>query len=75
VNVAVDKLNDSGQAALATLTRSGEQALRNSLLKALEQVAESVRQSIADPPVSGGGSTPRPTLVNPSGQRESRAGL
>jgi len=75
VNVAVDKLNDSGQAALASLTRSGEQALRNSLLKALEQVTESVRQSIADPPVSGGGSTPRPTLVNPSGPRENRAGI
>ncbi len=75
VNVAVDKLNDTGQAALASLTRSSEQALRNSLLKALEQVTDSVRQSIADPPVSGGGSTPRPTLVNPSGPRENRAGI
>lgn len=74
VNVAVDKLNDSGQATLASLARSGEQALRTSLLKALEQVAESVRQSIADPQVSGGG-TPRPTLVNPSGPRENRAGM
>jgi hypothetical protein len=74
VNVAVDKLNDSGQATLASLSRSGEQALRNSLLKALEQVAESVRQSITDPPSSAGGSTPRPTLVNPA-QRENRAGL
>jgi hypothetical protein len=50
VNVAVDKLNDSGQAALASLTRSSEQALRNSLLKALEEVTDSVRQSIADGP-------------------------
>ncbi|HEY4739155.1 MAG TPA: hypothetical protein VIH76_01020 [Candidatus Acidoferrales bacterium] len=75
VNVAVDKLNDSGQTALTALTRSGEQAFRNSLLKALEQVTESVRQSITDPAVSGGGSAPRPTLVNPSGQRENRAGM
>jgi len=73
VNVAVDKLNDSGQTTLAALSRASEYALRNSLLGVLEQIAETVRQSIGEQ--SPTTSTPRPTLVNPaSGQRESRAG-
>jgi hypothetical protein len=75
VNVAVDKLTENGQAALASLSRAGEQALRSSLLNVLEQIAETVRQSIDVQPAGSAATPPRPTLVNPaSGQRENRAG-
>ena len=49
-NEASQKLNENGQAAVATLSRAGEQALRGSFLKMFEQISEAIKQSLAEPP-------------------------
>jgi hypothetical protein len=48
INAAVQKLNQNGDAAVAALSRSGEQALRASFLRIFEQVTEGLRQSVAE---------------------------
>jgi len=87
VNEAVDKLNQNGQIAVASLSRFGEQALRGSFLKIFEQIADAIRVSLAEPAsanadtkamgaaASASSSTP-PPMVNPGGSgHDSHAGI
>jgi hypothetical protein len=75
---AGDKLTQNGQAAVASLSRAGEQALRGSFLKMFEQIADAIRQSLAEPvaaetdtktmgAAAGASSSAPPPIVNPSG--------
>ncbi len=85
---AVQKLNQNGQIAVASLSRFGEQALRGSFLKIFEQIADAVRQSLGEPAspatadtkamgaAASASSSAPPSLVNPGGaQHDTRAGL
>jgi hypothetical protein len=86
VNEAVDKLNQNGQIAVASLSRFGEQALRGSFLKIFEQIADSIRVSLAEPAgtnpepkamgaAASASSSAPPPMVNPSGAgHDSHAG-
>lgn len=58
VNDAVQKLEQNGQAAVASLSHFGEQALRGSFLKIFEQIAETIRQSLTEPTPGDGSSDP-----------------
>ena len=87
VNEAVEKLNQNGQIAVASLSRFGEQALRGSFLKIFEQIADAIRVSLSEPATanadtkamgaaaSASTSAP-PPMVNPSGAgHDSHAGI
>ncbi|HUJ81005.1 MAG TPA: hypothetical protein VLW83_03925, partial [Candidatus Acidoferrales bacterium] len=78
VNEAVEKLNQNGQIAVASLSRFGEQALRGSFLKIFEQIADAIRVSLAEPAsanadtkamgaAASASSSAPPPMVNPSG--------
>jgi hypothetical protein len=87
-NEAAEKLAQNGQIAVASLSRVGEQALRGSFLKMFEQIADAIRQNLAEPiasaetdtramgaAASGSSSTP-PPMVNPGGAgHDSHAGM
>ncbi|MFZ0877923.1 MAG: hypothetical protein WA002_00385 [Candidatus Acidiferrales bacterium] len=86
MNAAVQKLDENGQLAVASLSLSGEQALRGSFLKIFEQIAETIRQSVAQNAesasdtkamaagASSSSAAPAP-LVNPgNGPQETHAG-
>jgi hypothetical protein len=75
---AGDKLTQNGQAAVASLSRAGEQALRGSFLKMFEQIADAIRQSLGEPvsaetdpktmgAAAGASSSAPPPIVNPGG--------
>ncbi|MGA8072241.1 MAG: hypothetical protein WB995_02125, partial [Candidatus Acidiferrales bacterium] len=87
VNEAVEKLNQNGQIAVASLSRFGEQALRGSFLKIFEQIADAIRVSLSEPATantdtkamgaaaSASTSAP-PPMVNPSAAgQDSHAGI
>jgi hypothetical protein len=75
---AGETLTQNGQAAVASLSRAGEQALRGSFLKMFEQIADAIRQSLAEPvaaeadtktmgAAAGASSSAPPPIVNPGG--------
>jgi hypothetical protein len=76
-NEASQKLAQNGQAAVASLSRAGEQALRGSFLKMFEQISEAIKQSLAEPlatpdtdtkamgAAASASSTTPPPMVNP----------
>jgi hypothetical protein len=75
---AADKLTQNGQIAVASLSRIGEQALRGSFLKMFEQIADAIRQNLAEPAASetdtkamgaaaSGPSSAPPSMMNPGG--------
>jgi len=79
---AGEKLTQNGQAAVASLSRAGEQALRGSFLKMFEQIADAIRQSLAEPAAAdtdaktmgaaAGASSPAPPpIVNPGAGHDS----
>jgi len=83
VNDSVEKLNQNGQIAVASLSRFGEQALRSSFLKIFEQIADAVRQNMSEPSSTNGdtkamgaaaGAAP-PPMMNPSAQHDAHAGM
>ena len=87
VNEAIEKLNQNGQIAVASLSRFGEQALRGSFLKIFEQIADAIRASLGEPPsanadtkamgtAASASSSAPPPMVSPGGaQHDSHAGL
>ena len=84
---AADKLTQNGQIAVASLSRIGEQALRGSFLKMFEQIADAIRQNLAEPAASetdtkamgaaaSGSSSAPPAMINPGGAgHDSHAGM
>ena len=89
VNDAVQKLDQSGQAAVASLSHFGEQALRGSFLKIFEEIAAAIRQSLSESSAGGPNSDTKamgaaasasssapPPMVNPGGTtHDSHAGV
>ena len=87
VNEAVEKLNQNGQIAVASLSRFGEQALRGSFLKIFEQIADAIRVSLGEPvgtnpepkamgAAASASSSAPPPIVNPGGAaHDSHAGI